>query len=106
MEKQMMSDGSRDLQCVGRLEIVRPKPVGFLCGTLPVPTDNAFHAFNSALVPSPHTYETIFYIFLLIGVYCFVILLLLVAEIVLGFVIRRRTMISVSELQTDENDHI
>ncbi|OVA01534.1 hypothetical protein BVC80_1519g30 [Macleaya cordata] len=42
-----------ELQCVGRLEIVRPKPVGFLCGTLPVPTDEAFnHAFNSALIPS------------------------------------------------------
>lgn len=50
--------GSRELQCVGRLEIARPKPVGFLCGSIPVPTDKAFHDFNSvaALVPSSHTY--------------------------------------------------
>ncbi|KAK6939760.1 hypothetical protein RJ641_029291 [Dillenia turbinata] len=52
MEKPSISDGSRELQCVGRLEIVRPKPVGFLCGSIPVPTDNSFHAFNSALIPS------------------------------------------------------
>ncbi|CAN0928276.1 Erythroid differentiation-related factor 1 [Linum grandiflorum] len=45
-------DGSRELQCVGRLEIVRPKPVGFLCGSIPVPTDKSFHAIDSALVPS------------------------------------------------------
>ncbi|XP_043713086.1 uncharacterized protein LOC122661674 [Telopea speciosissima] len=52
----MGSDGSGELQCVGTLEIVPPKPVGFLCGTLPVPTDNAFHhAFNSAIVPSSQT---------------------------------------------------
>ncbi|XP_016466410.2 uncharacterized protein LOC107789148 isoform X1 [Nicotiana tabacum] len=51
MEKQASS--SRELQCVGRLEIARPKPVGFLCGSIPVPTDKAFHDFNaSALVPS------------------------------------------------------
>ncbi|XP_058091225.1 uncharacterized protein LOC131237465 [Magnolia sinica] len=44
---------SGELQCVGRLEIVKPKPVvGFICGTLPVPTDEAFHA---ALVPSSST---------------------------------------------------
>ncbi|KAF8405789.1 hypothetical protein HHK36_007866 [Tetracentron sinense] len=49
------SDGLSELQCVGRMEIDRPKPVGFLCGTLPVPTDKAFHAFNSALVPSSQT---------------------------------------------------
>ncbi|CAH9136770.1 unnamed protein product [Cuscuta epithymum] len=49
------SSSSGELQCVGRLEIVRPKPVGFLCGSLPVPTDKAFHAVKSALVPSPHT---------------------------------------------------
>ncbi|KAK9270762.1 hypothetical protein L1049_026345 [Liquidambar formosana] len=57
MEKSTSSgsDGSRDLQCVGRLEVVRPKPVGFLCGSIPVPTDKAFHAFNSALVPSSQT---------------------------------------------------
>ncbi|KAF5749330.1 hypothetical protein HS088_TW04G01298 [Tripterygium wilfordii] len=48
-------DGSRELQCVGRLEIVRPKPVGFLCGSIPVPTDNSFHSFNSDLVPSAQT---------------------------------------------------
>lgn len=46
------SAGGRELQCVGRLEIVRPKPVGFLCGSIPVPTDTAFHSFDSALVPS------------------------------------------------------
>ncbi|CBI18163.3 unnamed protein product, partial [Vitis vinifera] len=50
------SDGSRELQCVGRLEVVRPKPVGFLCGSIPVPTDKAFHAVNSALIiPSSPT---------------------------------------------------
>lgn len=52
MEK---SRESSELQCVGRLEIVRPKPVGFLCGSIPVPTDKSFHAFNSALVPSSET---------------------------------------------------
>ncbi|MCL7039795.1 hypothetical protein MKW94_025901 [Papaver nudicaule] len=42
-----------ELECIGKLEIVRPKPVGFLCGTLPVPTDESFnHVFNSALIPS------------------------------------------------------
>ncbi|KAL6962012.1 hypothetical protein U1Q18_036968 [Sarracenia purpurea var. burkii] len=56
MEKPLSSsDGSREIQCVGRLEIVKPKPVGFLCGSIPVPTDKAFHAFNSALVPSTQT---------------------------------------------------
>ncbi|XP_039024513.1 uncharacterized protein LOC120157476 isoform X2 [Hibiscus syriacus] len=45
-------ESSSDLQCVGKMEIVKPKPVGFLCGSIPVPTDNSFHAFNSALVPS------------------------------------------------------
>ncbi|XP_060216625.1 uncharacterized protein LOC132644085 isoform X1 [Lycium barbarum] len=51
MEKQASS--SRELQCVGRLEIAPPKPVGFLCGSIPVPTDKAFHDFNaSELVPS------------------------------------------------------
>lgn len=55
MEKQPSS--SRELQCVGRLEIARPKPVGFLCGTIPVPTDKAFHDFNaSELVPSAERY--------------------------------------------------
>ncbi|KAK1371828.1 Erythroid differentiation-related factor 1 [Heracleum sosnowskyi] len=46
------SAGGRELQCVGRLKIVRPKPVGFLCGSIPVSTDAAFHSFDSALVPS------------------------------------------------------
>ncbi|XWS24818.1 hypothetical protein CRYUN_Cryun27aG0017500 [Craigia yunnanensis] len=45
-------ENSRDLQCVGKMEIVKPKPAGFLCGSIPVPTDKSFHAFNSALVPS------------------------------------------------------
>lgn len=51
----MSSSGSQELQCVGKLEIVKPKPVGFLCGSIPVPTDKAFHAVNSALVPSTQT---------------------------------------------------
>lgn len=62
MEKQPSlappsQSSSRELQCVGRLEIVQPKPVGFLCGSIPVPTDKSFHdaAFNSALVPSSDT---------------------------------------------------
>lgn len=55
MEKQ--GSGSRELQCVGKLEIARPKPVGFLCGSIPVTTDEAFYDFSSAaLVPSPDTY--------------------------------------------------
>ncbi|PSS31837.1 Autophagy-related protein [Actinidia chinensis var. chinensis] len=49
------SDCSREIQCVGRLEIAKPKAVGFLCGSIPVPTDKSFHAFNSALVPSTQT---------------------------------------------------
>ncbi|KAK4413304.1 Erythroid differentiation-related factor 1 [Sesamum alatum] len=54
MEKQ--GSGSRELQCVGRLEITSPKPVGFLCGSIPVTADEAFHDFASAaLVPSSHT---------------------------------------------------
>ncbi|KAL2538876.1 hypothetical protein Fot_20267 [Forsythia ovata] len=57
MEEQR--SGSRELQCVGRLKIARPKPVGFLCGSIPVPTDKAFHDFNSAaaLVPSSNTVQ-------------------------------------------------
>ncbi|CAK9137151.1 unnamed protein product, partial [Ilex paraguariensis] len=56
MEKlSSSSSGSRELQCIGKLEIVRPKPVGFLCGSIPVPTDKAFHDFNSALIPSTQT---------------------------------------------------
>ncbi|KAL1533796.1 hypothetical protein AAHA92_33634 [Salvia divinorum] len=54
MEKQ--GSGSLELQCVGKLEIARPKPAGFLCGSIPVTTDEAFHDFSSAaLVPSPNT---------------------------------------------------
>ncbi|RHN78945.1 hypothetical protein MtrunA17_Chr1g0171431 [Medicago truncatula] len=41
-----------ELLCVGTLEIATPKPVGFLCGSIPVPTDNSFH---SALLPTPQT---------------------------------------------------
>ncbi|KAF6147901.1 hypothetical protein GIB67_014481 [Kingdonia uniflora] len=46
------SGGELQCQCVGKLEIETPKSVGFLCGTLPVPTDKAFHHENSSLVPS------------------------------------------------------
>nr|KYP48934.1 Erythroid differentiation-related factor 1 [Cajanus cajan] len=46
------SENSRELVCVGTLEIATPKPVGFLCGSIPVPTDNSFH---SALLPTPQT---------------------------------------------------
>ncbi|XP_042032089.1 uncharacterized protein LOC121778751 [Salvia splendens] len=54
MEKQ--GSGSLELQCVGKLEIARPKPAGFLCGSIPVTTDEAFHDFSfAALVPSPNT---------------------------------------------------
>ncbi|WOK96418.1 hypothetical protein Cni_G05125 [Canna indica] len=49
-----MEGGSGELQCVGKLEIAKHKPVGFLCGTLPVPTDSTFPFFQSALLPSPH----------------------------------------------------
>ncbi|KAI3736715.1 hypothetical protein L2E82_26699 [Cichorium intybus] len=58
MEKSLSSsmstrEGSPELQCVGELEIVKAKPpVGFLCGSIPVSTDKAFTAFDSALVPS------------------------------------------------------
>ncbi|KAK2659281.1 hypothetical protein Ddye_005814 [Dipteronia dyeriana] len=56
MEKPPLPSTSRELQCVGKLEIVRPKPVGFLCGSIPVPTDKSFRdAFNTALVPSRQT---------------------------------------------------
>lgn len=59
MEKPLSTtpDGSQELQCVGKLEIVRAKPVGFLCGSIPVPTDKAFNSFDSALVPSTPTSE-------------------------------------------------
>ncbi|URE11040.1 hypothetical protein MUK42_24487 [Musa troglodytarum] len=49
-----MEGGAGELQCVGKLEIAKPKPVGFLCGTLPVPTDSTFPLFQSALLRSPH----------------------------------------------------
>ncbi|XP_074568874.1 uncharacterized protein LOC141825389 [Curcuma longa] len=48
-----MEGGSGELQCVGKLEITKHKPVGFLCGTLPVPTDSTFRISQSALLPSP-----------------------------------------------------
>ncbi|GAB2271934.1 hypothetical protein Dimus_006762 [Dionaea muscipula] len=55
MEKPTSSGGG-EIQCVGRLEIVRPIPVGLLCiGSLPVPTDQSIRDFNSALVPSSQT---------------------------------------------------
>lgn len=57
MEQPEMSAGSKELQCVGKLEIVRPEPVGFLCGSIPVPTDKAFHDFDSALIPSARTVQ-------------------------------------------------
>ncbi|KAL2326698.1 hypothetical protein Fmac_025756 [Flemingia macrophylla] len=50
------SENSRELVCVGTLEIATPKPVGFLCGSIPVPTDKSFHhAFHSALLPTRQT---------------------------------------------------
>ncbi|KAK7393010.1 hypothetical protein VNO78_21460 [Psophocarpus tetragonolobus] len=52
------SESSRELVCVGTLEIATPKPVGFLCGSIPVPTDKSFHhafPFRSALLPTPQT---------------------------------------------------
>ncbi|KAK9713741.1 hypothetical protein RND81_06G048400 [Saponaria officinalis] len=52
MEK---SSNSNEMQCVGKLEIVRPKPVGFLCGSIPVPTDKSFNSFTSDLIPSSQT---------------------------------------------------
>ncbi|XP_077241431.1 uncharacterized protein LOC143881956 isoform X2 [Tasmannia lanceolata] len=51
----MESSGSGELQCVGRLEIANPKPVGFICGTLPVPTDESFRLSQFVLVPSAQT---------------------------------------------------
>ncbi|KAG9144705.1 hypothetical protein Leryth_021651 [Lithospermum erythrorhizon] len=57
-KRSLSSSGIRggEVQCVGKLEIMRPKPVGFLCGSIPVPTDKSFHEFNvAALVPSPQT---------------------------------------------------
>lgn len=55
-DEMAMDGGAGELQCVGKLEIANPKPVGFLCGTLPVPTDSTFPLFQSALLPSPHVY--------------------------------------------------
>ena len=49
-------ESSRDLQCVGTMEIAAPKPIGFLCGSLPVLADNSFPTFTSALLPSHETY--------------------------------------------------
>ncbi|CAD5314556.1 unnamed protein product [Arabidopsis thaliana] len=47
-----------DLQCIGTMVIVPPKPVGFLCGSIPVLADNSFPAsFTSALLPSQETYQ-------------------------------------------------
>ncbi|KNA20041.1 hypothetical protein SOVF_056010 [Spinacia oleracea] len=54
MEK-LSNSSSREMQCVGKLEIASPKPVGFLCGSIPVTTDNSFHSFSSDLVPSSQT---------------------------------------------------
>ncbi|CAA7024320.1 unnamed protein product [Microthlaspi erraticum] len=48
-------EGCRDLQCIGKMEIVAPKPVGFLCGSIPVLADNSFPTFTSALLPSQET---------------------------------------------------
>lgn len=68
------SENSGDLLCVGTLEIATPKPVGFLCGSIPVPTDKSFHSFHSALLPTPQTYllslsiTNLFYIFLFLAV--------------------------------------
>lgn len=49
---------SMELQCVGKLEIVRPEPAGFLCGSIPVPTDNAFRDYDpAALIPAARTVQ-------------------------------------------------
>ncbi|XP_011622188.1 uncharacterized protein LOC18431102 isoform X2 [Amborella trichopoda] len=40
------------LQCVGRLQVAKHKQIGFVCGTLPVPTDDTF---ISSLVRSSHS---------------------------------------------------
>ncbi|KAJ4917780.1 hypothetical protein Rs2_03330 [Raphanus sativus] len=48
-------ESSRDLQCVGTMEIAASKPIGFLCGSLPVLPDNSFPTFTSALLPSLET---------------------------------------------------
>lgn len=54
MEKSPYSN-SLEMQCVGKLEIASPKPLGFLCGSIHVPTDKSFDSFSSALVPSSET---------------------------------------------------
>ncbi|KAL9245487.1 hypothetical protein vseg_019133 [Gypsophila vaccaria] len=46
---------SKEMQCIGKLEIVRPKAVGFLCGSIPVTTDNSLLSFSSDLIPSSPT---------------------------------------------------
>lgn len=56
------SENSGELLCVGTLEIATPKPVGFLCGSIPVPTDKSFHSFHSALLPTPQTYSFSFHL--------------------------------------------
>ncbi|CAH8315299.1 unnamed protein product [Eruca vesicaria subsp. sativa] len=49
-------ESSRDLPCVGTMEIVPPKPpIGFLCGSIPVLADNSFPTFSSPLLPSHET---------------------------------------------------
>ncbi|VVB11601.1 unnamed protein product [Arabis nemorensis] len=48
-------ESSRDLQCVGKMEIVRQKPLGFLCGSIPVLADGSFPSLTSALLPSQET---------------------------------------------------
>lgn len=61
IEEESMVAGQS--QCVGKLEIVKPKPVGFLCGTFHVPTDATFPSFHSAIVPSPHMWSFVVYFF-------------------------------------------
>ncbi|XP_047306508.1 erythroid differentiation-related factor 1-like [Impatiens glandulifera] len=48
MMERPSSPSSSDLHCVGRLEIVKPEPFGFL-------TDKSLLAVNSALVPTAQT---------------------------------------------------
>eukprot|EP01018_Ginkgo_biloba_P018775 Gb_32189 [translate_table: standard] len=52
-------DQSQELQCVGRLEVQKHKQVGFICGSLPVPTYDisnpgisGFLTSQDALIPS------------------------------------------------------
>lgn len=52
-----MEESTGSIQCIGKLEITQPtKTAGFICGSLPVPTDfSLFHSSTPAavLVPSP-----------------------------------------------------